>query len=314
MTQLPLPEPGMMAAAPQQRKLELFCRVAIAGSICAILYAVWAPHMRDAAMWNKHELRVLPRMCVFVLAALMAMIIQGAKPRVAFLLGSTALLGVLSVWLLFESDAGGLLYGKALSPAMVLVAPQVQLLGFMSLLLCAIFLGTALGRQLTTSLHFVTFILCAAAGDIWLNNRQVVDSVDSSNVLRLLRLPWPVQAGKLAVSPAFTDILTLAAIIEAGRNMKLHVLSVVLGAVAGYCAGSFLAVSALNWIALSMVMFSSGVLIGCWPDLRCTYLDIAKAVTISVLLFAILIGISKLHAKLNTPDKPIDPARLRTVI
>src|SRR5207247_274501 len=99
---------------------------------------------------------------------------------------------------------------------------------------------------------------------------HVPESVDPTHPISLLRMPWPPRFSYLGLSPAFTDVLVLGAIIEAARTLRFHLLSLLLGALAGYCAASFLALEPWPaWPALSMALFSCGVLAGCWPDLKC---------------------------------------------
>jgi hypothetical protein len=312
------PESGGPARAPlapeaPARALELFGRLALAGGLAAAMYAIWAPRLSEAAGWTQHGLCVLPRMSVFVLAAMMALIIQGARTSLWFLLGAGAAAAVLGALLLNQADAAGMFSNpQCFDLPLARSGPPLQLSLFIAVIFSAILAGAAIGRGLATPAHFITFLLCAAAGDIWLNSHRVAETADSGSVLRLLRMPWPMPAGRLALSPAFTDVLALSAVIESARRLRMHAVSVVAGAVSGYCAGSFLGVSSANWGALSLLMFSSGILIGCWPDLRCNIRDVAKAVAVSLLLFGALLGVSRLHHKLRPgPRPPEDPARYR---
>jgi len=326
--------------AESQRPLrfsEFIARVVIGASLAALLYALWSSRLDSAVSWTGKELRVLPRMSLFVLTALMALIIQGQRPREIWLLGggflalaaAVLLLPLAQVWDVYA------LPGEQFSTAFKAAAEQtwrpvgvstrpdaffagaaVQVMRFEASILAALLLGTWLGRDIRNHLHFFTLLSLAAVGDIWMSLFAVPESGDSTQLLSLLRMPWPPQIGQLSLSPAFTDLLILTAVIEAGRTLRFHMLSLVLGAVAGYCAGSFLALEPWPaWPMLSMLMMGSGVLVGCWPDLKCTASDTIRALLISSLLMLTLIGFTLLHRKLNPPSpQKVEPGRYYNAI
>ena len=312
---------------------ELAGRLLIALCLAALLYALWMPRLEGAAGWTAKELRILPRMSVFVLGALMALIVQGARPGRLFLLSGGLLAAAAGAWWLqwaelWELPAavpqGAADSVRAVEAAggsggprgiMLQAGPVLQLLRFEASIFSAVLLGTWLGRRLQFSSQLIAVLFCAIAGDVWLNAFHVPESVGADNPLRLLRLPWPPALGRLGLSPAFTDLLFLSATMEAARHFGFHTLSVVLGAVSGYCAGSFLGLDPWpSWPALSMVMLTSGVLVGCWPDLKCKAREVGKAVLIAALLMALLLATGKLQRALApAPEPRPEPARQRLV-
>lgn len=324
-----------VALAPPARPAELAGRLVIALGLAALLYALWTPRLEGAAAWTAKELRILPRMSVFVLAALGALMVQGARPRPRILLAGGLLLGAIAVWLLPRevlwaaplagqhagtaastgpamAEAAGNAAGRALLPV---AGPVLELLRFQASLLAAILLGTWLGRSIPSPAQLIAVLFCAVAGDVWLNAFCVPEAFDAAHPLRLLRLPWPPPRGRVALSPAFTDVVFLSATVEAARNLGVPLLSVVLGAVSGYCAGSFLGLDPWPaWPALSMALFTSGVLVGCWPDLRCSLRDTGKALLLAALLLAALLGVASLQRALSPAPEPREtPARYRHV-
>jgi hypothetical protein len=228
------------------------------------------------------------------------------------------------LWSIPVRGTGGAAGDAAASPAhnvMLLAGPVLQLLRFQASLFAAVLLGTWLGRRVETSGELVVLLFCAIAGDVWLNTFRVPESVDPTHPLRLLRLPWPPAVGQLGLSPAFTDLLFLSATLEAGRALRLPTLSVVLGAVSGYCAGSFLGLEPWpawqtwpGWPALSMALFTSGVLLGCWPELKCKARDAGRALLLGALLLAALLAVASVQRMLSpAPEPPSSPARYRHV-
>ncbi|HEY3321871.1 MAG TPA: hypothetical protein VGP72_15490 [Planctomycetota bacterium] len=296
---------------------ELCGRLIICLSLAALLFALWTPRLEQAAMWSAKELRVLPRLSIFVLCALVALILRGAEASARRLL----LLGLAS--------AGTALLVQAVFPCpetfaavpkgpQILAGPVLSLLLFESCLLAAVLLGLWLGRNIEHCSGFIGLLLCAIAGDLWLNGwARVPESVPLDHPLHLLRLPWPPALGRLGLSPAFTDIVVLSAAMEASRKLRFHVLSIVLGGLAGYAAGSVLALEPwlapwTAWGCLSMVLFTSGVLVGCWPELEWESVGIGKALLLASLLMFVLLGSTVLHSRLQPrPQPPVDMARFK---
>lgn len=294
---------------------ELSGRLVICISCIALLYAFWTPRLEDAAGWVSKEMRVLPRMSVFVLSALAALILQGARPARQVLLacGALALGGGLFLMPLAELwDLSAPKPAPAGAASLMSTAgPALNLLRFELSVFAAILLGARLGREVRTGAHFVTLLLCAVAGDVWLSSFHVPESVDVAHPLRLLRVPWPPASGSMGLSPAFTDLLFLSAAFEAGRGLRFHTLSLALGAVSGYCAGSFLGLEPWPaWPALSMLMFTSGVVVSCWPELKCDARETGRGLLIAALLLAGLLGITRLHDALHpSPEPPMEMRR-----
>jgi len=294
-------------------------RLVIALCLVTLLFVLWTPRLEAAAGWTAKELRVLPRMSFFVLSALVALIVQGARPSRAVLLGGGLLCAAAALCLLPWAELWQLPVpvpkpGAAAADVaveatdrriMLLAGPVLQLLRLQVSLLAAILLGTWLGRRIQASSHLVAMLCCAIAGDVWLNTFHVPDAAAATHPLRLLRLPWPPPLGHLGPGPACTDLLFLSATIEAARGLRFHMLSVVLGAVSGYCAGSFLGLDPWPaWPALSMALFTSGVLVGCWPELKCSFQDTGKALLLGALLLAALLALASLQRALTPPPEP----------
>ena len=327
---MPAVRPAEPVDEEPARAAEWIGRMIIAASLAALLFALWSPRLESAASWEK-EVRSLPRLSVFVVAALCALVIQGARPSRTILatLGLLALIG--AIWMLPTytsadrlSPAARLAYGfttpEGVRPAapetpsgqLLIAGPCVTLLRFEFSLLAALLLGTWLGRDIKTGTHFLALLLCAVVGDAWFLSRcRAAESVDATHVLNLLRLPWPPPLAFFSASPAFTDVLVVSAALEAARRLKFHTLSVVLGAVAGYAAASFLALEPTPaWTSLGMIMVSIGMLAGCWPDLHLDSTEIGKVLLVSAVLMLALVMLTMLHIKLHpAPESPVDLAR-----
>lgn len=331
---MPSAQPDASAGESPARAAEWIGRLVIAASLAALLLALWSPRLESAASWVDKEVRVLPRLSVFALAALCALLLQGARPSRLALLSLGLLAAAGALWLLPSytpadrlSPAARLAYGftapegvRGAAPElpgaqMLLAGPLITLLRFELSLFAALLLGTWLGRDVKTGAHFVALLLCAIVGDIWLSTFRVPESVSATHPLNLLRIPWPPPLSHLGLSPAFADILVLSAIIESARALRFHLLSLLLGAVAGYAAASFLALEPWPaWPALSMTLFSCGVLAGCWPDLKCDVHETGRAFLLSAVLLAALIGLTTLQRKLHpVPAQPIDVSRYHNV-
>jgi hypothetical protein len=310
---------------PSASAAECAGRLVVAVALAALLYAAWTPWLTSVGGWSAKELRILPRMSVFALTALIALVVQGARaPRPALLLGgllaaggAAALLPSVELWSFVPSeDAGDTPHGGAGRGVMLFAAPVLQWFAFELSLLGAVLLGSWLGRGVKDCAGLVALLCCAIAGDVWLTTFHVPESVPPTHLLRLLRLPWP--AGEDGMPPAFTDLLFLCATLEAGRNLGFHLFSVVLGAASGYCAGSFLSLDPWPaWPSACMLLFTTGVLVSCWPQLRCGLVDTGRALLIASVLLATLLALASLHRKLHPrPAPPAEPApgRYRNVI
>ncbi|MFH0937773.1 MAG: hypothetical protein V1899_00580 [Planctomycetota bacterium] len=301
-------ESSSPTSLPSVRAAETIGRAVIAGSLVALAYALWTPNLETAATWTEKELLVLPRMTVFGLAGLIALILQGARPNGKMLAWFGFGMLALNIWLLrwvnFRIETSFQLHPTPIADVVM------NLLRFELAIMAAVVLGIWLGQKIRTPAHFITLLLCAIAGDVWVTGFGVPESVDPTHVLSLLRMPWPPDTGHLGACPAFMDLLVLSAIIEAVRALRLHLSVVIMGALAGYCGAAFLALEpwpACPW--LSMFMCSCGVLISCWPDLKCTFYNVGVAILISASLLALLWALSAMRSKLYPPPPNHDDGK-----
>jgi|GEM_PF-3642531 len=283
------------------RGTELFARLIFCACMAALLFAVWSAYLPTAVQWTEKLLRVLPRFSIFAVSALLMSVLVGARSRSGLLLCG----GVLAFGGSFMLQFFGVENSFQIARLMLLDGAVFDLLRFELALLAPILLGIWLGRGIREPRHFIALLLCAAVGDLWMSSFQIADAADPLHPLRLLRLPWPPQSGDLALAPAFTDLLIVAAVLESARVQRFHSASVVAGALAGYAAASFLALGPWpSWTALTMIMSASGILIACWPDLRCNASEAGRAILLSAILLSALAGLTSLHFKLNPLRQP----------
>jgi len=285
----PFPDPPPACAA------EISGRAALALALIALAFALCA--LREPPGENAGALEglMLPRMGAFVLAALVAGLIQGARLKNLVLLAG-ALLATLSAFILQTDPPGD---GAALRLAHDLGLLETSLLA-------AVLWGTWLGRGLSGPGHLLAVVLCASAGDAWINLSQVPQSVGETHPLRLLRLGWPPGVGALGAAPSLLDMLFLSLYLEAARRLRFHMLSVVLGALAGYAAASLLSLATLR-VMLALPLVGLGVLLGAWPEFRCTGKEVLLAFALAVALFLALKGFGYLRQQLHPEPVPRPP-------
>ncbi|HYG77847.1 MAG TPA: hypothetical protein VEK08_22770 [Planctomycetota bacterium] len=309
------------------RSADFIGRLIIAMSVVALLFAFWEPRLGQAAEWTAKELRILPRLSVFVVAGLFTLILQGARPAriVLLLLGAASLLT--SFLLLPSVESSGFSQTELLNPVrpsgsvspagytMMAAGHFLALLRLELAVTSALLLGMWLGRDIKNGSQMLSLLLCAIVGDVWLSLEHVTENAPASHALSLLRLPWPPPTGHLGLSPAWTDLLFLGATLEAASRLKLHTLSVVLGAVSGYCAAGFLALEPWPaWPFLTMMMFSSGVMVASWPDMEFKFDEVLRGFILATALLMFLIGLTAIQRRLSPqPEPQIDLSRLKNV-
>jgi hypothetical protein len=256
------------------------------------------------------ELWVLPRLGAFALAALVAAVIQGARPGGTFLLAG-AFLAILLAWLLVPSTPSA--FGEragTLGAGHVSSASGLELCRLQSVMLSAVFLGTWFARSLEMPGHLLAVVLCAAAGDAWYGVMHVVDSVSVTHPLRLVQFPWPPATGTIVSAPAFADVLFLSLYLETARRLGFSVWTVFAGAAGGYILASLLSLA--TWqVTLSLPLMGLGVLMGAWPAFRCSAREVLKAFALALVLFSVLLGLTILRAHLH-PAPPPRPDRLHS--
>ena len=298
---LAAPDTPSEAACLPARGMELAGRLALGASLVAILYVLWTPYLETAASAPGKILPILPRLCVFSLAALIALLLRPAHPgnRLLGLAGVGLLVFHLGLLRWLDAAAAAALWRSAPFAGQVVACLRFELS-----VLAAVMLGIWLGRGVHKPQHFLALLTCAAAGDIWASTFQVAECAGGPPALSLLRAPWPPAAGHLGVSPGFLDLVVLAAIIEGAHNLRQPIFLVVAGAVSGYCGASFLALA--GWPALSMSLCGCGVVLGCWPGLKCSRSQVANAFLLGAALLAILLALTTLRHKLHPPPPAKD--------
>lgn len=317
---------------------------ALAGAaLITLVFAAWAAHLGPVAEWTLRELRVLPALSVLLLSTFVALFIQGGRLSARMLvcsgLAAATLLLVIqyvhrpvSVWIdstpIVETPASADEHAQPqnesnenpppVEPASAKPVPShtipAEWLRFELAIFAAVLLGTWLGRGLSTPGQFVAFVMCSAAGNIWLNTpmptainlaQAVPEAAGACHPLSLLRIPWPPQIGQIGVAPALTEILCFSAVLEAARMLRYHTVSIVFGAIAGFCGGSFLALDPPAWPALPSLMCGVGTLVATWPDLKMKAHDAVRALLIGVTLMAALLGLSVLRRKIAPQPEPV---------
>ncbi len=273
---------------------EQFARLAAALGILLLLTAVWAPLIDRVAITSAKEIRILPRLSVFLAALLTSMLLAGARLRARHTVPAIALFATVA----FAVKARILAADDALAMTLNAVLFTAQTMAIL-------FAGLTLGGLIQTGGGLLQFLACAIAGDIWLNSLFVADSSVREASYSLLRLNWPPVQGFLALAPGFGEVLVCGVLAGCARRLGLPLISIVLGAFAGYCAASFLALPPWPaWPTLSVLLITSGTLIGCWPDLELNLHDLRRALLIGGGLMLVLAGISMVRHSLVPPPKP----------
>ena len=324
-------------------------RLCAAVALIALFYALWLLYLPTASGWSALALRVVPRVSVFALGLLLALLFQGGANRSAdassretlppftsVVLFSGALLAATCAWRLLD-DAGTFEILKIAPAALAetreaarrtgqwsesannlwfharqgMFAPgaAVLLLRFVCAMLAAVFLGLWTGRGARYNWHFLALIFCAAVCDAWLNFFHVSEHA----ALGCLRLPFLPALPGFVASPAWTDIFFASAVLESARRLQLHPAALALCAVAGYCSAAWLSIMP-GITVLSMALMGSAVMAGAWPDLKLTSTAVGKAFLTMALMLLMLSGFAALQRKLNPPPKPINlPEQSRNV-
>lgn len=288
---------------------ELLGRAAMGLVFVALAYGLAGRVFSGPTESLSPELWVLPRLGAFALAALVAAVIQGARPRGPVLL-TGACLSLLLAWLLLPSIPIGL--GErgttAVEAARGTSASGWELCRLQSVMFAAVLLGTWFARNLERPSHLLAVVLCAAAGDAWYSVMHVVDSVPTGHPLRLMQFPWPPAIGSIIAAPSFADVLFLSLYLETARRLGFSVSAVFAGAAGGYILASFLSLATWH-VMLSLPLMGLGVLVGAWPAFKCSAREVLKAFALALVLFSILLALTILRANLH-PAPPMEPDRL----
>ncbi|MCZ7646054.1 MAG: hypothetical protein M5U26_12335 [Planctomycetota bacterium] len=289
----PFPEAPPAAAA------ELLGRVLLALTYLALLYGLASPLVRESGGSAQIEFVVGLRVVLFGVTALAAMLIQGARATLRSLAAASLVLLALAL---------------ALGPEPAGQAGDVRdLLSVQVAVLAAVLWGTWLARLLERPGHLLVVVLCAAAGDAWLNVLKVPESVGPLHPIRMLRLSWPPALEGLYAAPTFADLMFLALYLEAARRFRFKLSSVALGAAAAYGVASLMSMASMK-IMLSLPLVGLGVLMGAWPRFRCTAADVLQAFVLALALFLALLGLTTLKRGFQpVPERPLDPQYLRRV-
>lgn len=163
-----------------------------------------------------------------------------------------------------------------------------QLFSVTLALTAAVCWGVWVARGVRTAADLLTVILCAAVGDAWFTVLGVTEGLEWTHPVAWLRMTGLVE-GQGRLSPFFTDVFFGALFLEAGRRLGVRVSLQVFGALAGFAGAQV--VSLTTWQSMPVLpLVGLGVLVGAWPDLRCTLHEVLKGVAVAVLLFALLLG------------------------
>lgn len=273
---------------------EQLARLAAAMGLLLLLTAVWSPLIDTAAQSSAKEVRILPRLSIFLGALITAMLLAGARWRARQTIPAMVLFAAVTFELKARMLAAGGLPSSTVNA--VLLTSQT---------LAILFAGLSLGTLIQNSGALLQFLACAIAGDIWLNSLLVAETTTNDGLFALLRLSWPPAQGFLALAPGFGEVLVCGALAGCARRLNLPLISIVLGAFAGYCAASFLALPPWPaWPTLSVLLITSGTLIGCWPDLELSLHDLRRALLLGGSLMLMLAGFSAIRHELAAPPKP----------
>lgn len=288
----PLPTP------PPAARREILGRLILALAFIAVAYGLMAPPWMVGDANSGPELAIIPRLGAFLLTAFVAGLIQGARTRNLLLFVGAVAASVAALLLLPDPVATNLkLHGKPWTGS-------AQDLGLLQAsLLAAALWGTLFARGLTKPSHLLMVVLCASAGDAWLNLMRVPDTVSAGHPLKLLRLAWPPAVAQASYAPTFTDLMFLSLYLEAGRRFRFHGPSILFGAVAGYAVATLLSLVTLR-VMLALPLVSLGVLMGAWPDFRCTGREVLGAFVAAVMLFVVLLGLHHLRLSLHPQPTP----------
>ncbi len=295
-------------------------RWVLAMALAVLAYGICSPYMAESLSGPRPQSWALPRLVIFLLAALVASIVQGARPpsRRLWILAVPSLTMALALlpyvdpgWASWAVQAGP--FQSSIQSTSTLWSPVIELAWVISALTASVALGTLIARTLDKPAHLLAVVLCAAAGEAWFSVSNAGQLVTPGHPVRILQLPFPPHLANAISSPSFLDLMFLSLYLEATRRFRFSTPSVLFGAVGGYMAASLLAVT--SWrITLALPMTGLGVLMGAWPDFRCSVREVVKAFGAALLLFALLLGLSSLYKKLQPPPQNSpDYYRLRDV-
>lgn len=283
----PLPDP------PPAQATECIGRVVLALAFVALVYGLLAPQWPPGENAAGPELAILPRLSAFLLTALVAGLVQGAR-------ASARMLAVGSLW---ASAAAWWFLPEASGRSGTWQAAAEDLALLQASILAAVLWGTLFARGLSKPSHLLMVVLCASAGDAWLNMLHVPDTVAEGHPLKLLRLAWPPALARGTYAPSFPDLLFFALYLEAGRKFRFHAPSILFGAVAGYAVATLLSLATLR-VMLALPLVSLGVLMGAWPEFRCTGREVIAAFAAAVFVFAGLMALHTLRSALHPMPPP----------
>jgi hypothetical protein len=282
------PLPRTFPDPPPARWTDLLGRLALGAAGVALLYGLANLVVVSAAQPSATSALATLRVVLFALTVALSALVQGARPR-----GEALAAGVL-----LAGSAGLLLHVAGPYPS----GMGWTLARLESSLLAAVCLGTWLARGVKTPAVLLTVVLCAAAGDAWFTVRHVPESAPPGHVVGWLRLAWPPGVGSVPLAPAFTDLAFCAVYMEVARGLGFRRSAVGAGALAGYSVASLLALL-FGETMPALPLVGLGVLTGAWPSVRCTPLEVLKALLAALVLFGVLLGASLLRRALYPQPK-----------
>lgn len=206
---------------------------------------------------------------------IVALLLQGGRPA-----GLWLVVGGVSASLVGLLMNGGVL-GRA--------SGSGGLISMLAAMMAAVSLGTWAARCLHTPAEWLTVILCAAVGDAWFTVLNVTQGVPDGHPLAWLRMD-SLTGPACRVAPVFMDLFFVALYLEAGKRMGLRVALLVFGALTGYAGAAV--ISLTTWQAMpALPLVGLGVLAGAWSELRCPPREVLRGLVISLVLFALLLGL-----------------------
>ena len=300
--------------APAADASEFLGRAGIAAGVTALIWGCASLYIPPGTFSIPVGAAMALRLTAYLLCIVTALLIQGSR-------GKTWHYGLLSLacaWVLVgvpvDSYDGPGLEAPAITgryeSALERYSPRggwEVAVWTASILGCAS-LGTFLARWLTSPKALLAVVLCVAAGDVWLSLVRIQELVPDGHPARLLKMPWPppcyLASNNLQnIGPALTDLVFVTLCMEIQRKFRLSGPSMAMGALITYSAAS-LATAKFWQIQLTAPLVGLGVLMGVWPELRCTAKDVLKSVAVAILFFGMLILLRPLHRVMHPDPKP----------